>query len=144
GGTSMSRNFECAAFGRRAAGRLAGAVALALLAQGPLDAQQPARSASAPASQPTRARSAPSVPAAQTASAASDLQSPPATNAAGLYAIQNAKIVTLAGPAIDRGTIVIERGKIKAVGANVAIPAGAEIVNGEGLQVYPGLFDSIS
>jgi len=68
----------------------------------------------------------------------------PAINAAGLYAIQNAKIVTLAGPAIDRGTIVIERGRIKAVGANVQVPAGAEIINADGLEVYPGLFDSIS
>jgi imidazolonepropionase-like amidohydrolase len=109
-------------------------LALGALASTTLLAQQPAR---------PRAGTAPAAAAAP--ASADPVNTPlPATNAAGLYAIQNAKIVTLAGAAIDRGTIVIERGKIKAVGASVAVPPGAEIINGEGLQVYPGLFDSVS
>jgi imidazolonepropionase-like amidohydrolase len=127
----------------RALGLVAGIVAgIGWLAQGTLSAQQaPSRTGAAPA--PTRTRGAAAVSAQPVAGDPASAPMP-ATNPAGLYAIQNARIVTNAGPTIDRGTIVIERGKIKAVGANVAVPAGAEVVNGEGLQVYPGLFDSIS
>jgi imidazolonepropionase-like amidohydrolase len=58
--------------------------------------------------------------------------------------IQGAKINTLAGAPIEKGTIVIENGRIKAVGANVPVPAGAEVLKADGLEVYPGLFDSVS
>jgi imidazolonepropionase-like amidohydrolase len=94
------------------------------------------------AQQPARARAAAAAPAADAGTPT--VQPPPPANAAGVYAIQNAKIITNAGAPIDRGTIVIERGKIKAVGASVPVPQGAEIINGEGLQVYPGLFDAVS
>ena len=60
------------------------------------------------------------------------------------YAITHAKIVTLAGAAIDDGTIVIKDGKIAAVGASVEVPAGAKVIDGKGLQVYPGLFDAVT
>ena len=58
------------------------------------------------------------------------------------YAITNARIVPVSGPAIQRGTVVIRDGLIAAVGANVSIPADARIIDGIGLTVYPGLFDS--
>ncbi len=45
---------------------------------------------------------------------------------------------------IKNGTVVIENGRIKAVGANVAAPAGARVINGQGKVVTPGLFDSLS
>jgi imidazolonepropionase-like amidohydrolase len=60
----------------------------------------------------------------------------------GVYAIRNAKIVTVTGATIERGTIVIRNGKIEAVGANIAIPKDAKITEGAGLSVYPGLIDS--
>ncbi|MEW6735935.1 MAG: hypothetical protein AB1489_31870, partial [Acidobacteriota bacterium] len=60
------------------------------------------------------------------------------------YAIRGAKIFTLAGPPIDNGSIVIRNGKIEAVGKNVAIPAGAQVIDAKGLQVYPGFFDAVS
>jgi imidazolonepropionase-like amidohydrolase len=63
---------------------------------------------------------------------------------AAVYVIQGAKINTLAGAPIEKGTIVIENGRIKAVGANVPVPAGAEVLKADGLEVYPGLFDSVS
>jgi imidazolonepropionase-like amidohydrolase len=65
----------------------------------------------------------------------------PATNADGRYAIVNATIHPVSGPTIQRGTVVIENGRIAAVGANVTAPAGATVVNAEGLHVYPGLID---
>src|SRR5688572_4596944 len=58
------------------------------------------------------------------------------------YAITNARIVPVSGPAIERGTVVIRDGLIAAVGANVSIPADARVIDGNGLTVYPGLFDS--
>ena len=58
------------------------------------------------------------------------------------YAINNARIVPVSGPTIERGTVVIRDGLIAAVGANVAIPADARVIDGNGLTVYPGLFDS--
>ena len=60
------------------------------------------------------------------------------------YAITHAKIYTLAGSAIEDGTIVIRDGKIAAVGASVDVPAGAHVIDAKGLQVYPGIFDAIT
>ena len=60
----------------------------------------------------------------------------------GVYAIRNAHIVTVSGPDIDNGTVVIRDGKIEAVGATVNVPAGAQIVEGSGLWVYPGMIDA--
>ncbi|MEP6765633.1 MAG: amidohydrolase family protein [Gemmatimonadaceae bacterium] len=58
------------------------------------------------------------------------------------YVIRNAKIVPVVGAEIASGSIVISAGKIVAVGANVTVPAGAQIIEGTGLTVYPGLMDA--
>jgi imidazolonepropionase-like amidohydrolase len=58
------------------------------------------------------------------------------------YAITNARIVPVSGPEIARGTVVIREGLIAAVGASVAAPADARIIDGSGLTVYPGLIDA--
>ena len=58
------------------------------------------------------------------------------------YAITNARIVTVSGPVIDRGTVVIRNGLIAAAGANVTAPSDARVIDGTGLTVYPGLIDS--
>ena len=60
------------------------------------------------------------------------------------YAIENARLVTVSGRVIDPGTIVIERGVIAAVGARVDVPAGAWVIDGSGLTVYPGLIDAMT
>lgn len=60
------------------------------------------------------------------------------------YAITHAKIFTLAGPPIEDGTVLIHAGKISAVGTGLSIPAGAQVIDAKGLQVYPGLFDSVT
>jgi len=59
-------------------------------------------------------------------------------------AVRNARIVTVSGPVIDKGTVVLRHGLIEAVGANVAVPPDAMVVEGEGLIVYPGLIDGLS
>ena len=62
----------------------------------------------------------------------------------GTYAITNARIVPVSGPAIERGTIVVRNGLIVSVGASVPVPADAAIVDGAGHTVYPGLIDAVS
>ena len=59
------------------------------------------------------------------------------------YAVQGGTVHTGAGDAFV-GTVVIRDGRILAVGADVQVPAGAEIVDAVGKHVYPGLFDAIS
>jgi imidazolonepropionase-like amidohydrolase len=58
--------------------------------------------------------------------------------------IRGARIVTVSGPVIDKGTIVLAGGKIAAVGADAAVPAGAEIIDGTGKTVYPGLVNGLT
>ena len=57
-------------------------------------------------------------------------------------AIVNATIHTVSGPMIEKGTIVFDKGKITAVGANVTVPQGAEVIDATGKHVYPGLVSS--
>jgi hypothetical protein len=60
------------------------------------------------------------------------------------YAITNARIVTVSGAPIEKGTIVVRNGLIEAVGAQVQPPADAQVFDGTGLTVYPGLVDSFT
>jgi imidazolonepropionase-like amidohydrolase len=59
-----------------------------------------------------------------------------------VYAITNARIVTVSGPVIERGTVVIRDGLIVSVGANTPAPPDARAIDGTGLTVYPGLIDA--
>lgn len=72
--------------------------------------------------------------------------SPQATRpASDVYVIRNARIVTVAGPEIENGVIVIRNGRIESVGTLVgavtSIPQGAQEVDAQGLAVYPGMID---
>jgi len=61
-----------------------------------------------------------------------------------VYAIRGARIVTLAGAPIEKGTLVIRDGRISEVGPDVSVPEGAEVIEAGGLEVYPGIMDAIS
>ena len=63
-------------------------------------------------------------------------------SAAGPLAIQNAKIITVSGEIIEKGTILIRDGIIEAVGANVEVPGEALVIDGEGKVVMPGFIDA--
>lgn len=65
-----------------------------------------------------------------------------ATGRSGTFAIVGARIVTVSGATIENGTVIIQNGKITAVGANVSVPAGAERIDGKGLSVFPGMIDA--
>ena len=60
------------------------------------------------------------------------------------YAIKGGKVFTLAGATIENGTVLVRDGKIAAVGAGIAIPADAQVIDASGLEVYPGMFDPIT
>jgi imidazolonepropionase-like amidohydrolase len=68
----------------------------------------------------------------------------PIPPAAHLVAITNATILTVSHGTIPRGTIVIREGKIAAVGADVAVPAGAQVIDATGRYVMPGIIDEHS
>ncbi len=67
-----------------------------------------------------------------------------AADAPRAIAIRGARIVTVSGPVIEKGTIVLSEGKIAAVGADAAVPAGAEVIDGTGKTVYPGLINGLT
>jgi imidazolonepropionase-like amidohydrolase len=58
------------------------------------------------------------------------------------FAITHARVVPVAGPAIENGTVVVAKGLIQAVGTNVTIPPEAWVIEGKGLTIYPGLIDA--
>ena len=60
----------------------------------------------------------------------------------GTFAIRNARVVTVSGPDIENGTVVIREGKIAAVGTTVDVPADAVSIDARGLSVYPGMIDA--
>src|SRR5690349_1829389 len=59
-------------------------------------------------------------------------------------ALVNATIHPLSGPVIEKGTLVFDGGKIKALGGEVSVPAGTKKIDLEGKHVYPGLFEPFS
>ena len=60
------------------------------------------------------------------------------------YAIRGGSVHTLAGPVVDGGTVVVQDGRITAVGSSVTVPAGAQVIDATGLRVYPGIFNAFS
>jgi len=59
-------------------------------------------------------------------------------------AIRGGTVLPVSGPAIPGGTVVIQGGKIVAVGAGVAVPSGAEIIDARGKYVMPGVVDAMT
>ncbi|MFO7732270.1 MAG: amidohydrolase family protein [Candidatus Aminicenantes bacterium] len=56
------------------------------------------------------------------------------------------RVVPVSGPEIEDGVVLVESGKIKAVGraGQVAVPAGAEVVDANGGWILPGLVESLA
>lgn len=62
--------------------------------------------------------------------------------AAQTIAITGGRVYPVSGPVIENGTVIIQNGRITAVGSNVAIPAGAQRIDATGKWVTPGLFNA--
>lgn len=73
------------------------------------------------------------------AAAAAALAASPA--AAQTIAITGGTVHPISGPAIQNGTVIIQNGRITAVGAGLAAPAGARVIDARGKVVTPGLFE---
>ena len=58
--------------------------------------------------------------------------------------LRGATIHTVSRGVIQNGMIVLDRGKITAIGTNVTVPRGAKIVDVTGKHIYPGLVDAYS
>lgn len=87
---------------------------------------------------PAAATPPPALPPAGAAYQPDQGPRPVAITPKGLLAIVNAKIVPVTRPVIDNGTILIRDGRIEAVGASLAVPDGAKVIDARGAEVYPG------
>ncbi len=70
---------------------------------------------------------------------------PPAAQAratAQVIAITGGTVFPVSGPKIEGGTVLIRDGRIVEVGASVAVPAGAQVIDATGKWVTPGLFNA--
>jgi len=61
---------------------------------------------------------------------------------AGTFAITNANLYTVTNGVINNATLIIRDGIIADMGANIAVPAGAEVIDAGGKWVYPGMIDA--
>lgn len=59
-------------------------------------------------------------------------------------AIKGGRVLPVAGPPIEGGIVLINKGKIEAVGKSVAIPADAKVIDATGKVVIPGLVEAHS
>lgn len=59
----------------------------------------------------------------------------------GLYAFTNATIVVDPKTTFQNATLLIRDGRVEAVGASIAVPAGAVIADLKGRRIYPSLID---
>jgi imidazolonepropionase-like amidohydrolase len=59
----------------------------------------------------------------------------------GTFALTNATIETITKGTIINGTVIISNGKITAVGDNIQVPQGADVINCNGKKIYPGMID---
>ncbi|MFC2165036.1 amidohydrolase family protein [Acidobacteriota bacterium] len=57
------------------------------------------------------------------------------------FALKGATIYTVSGPKILNATILVENGKISAVGEDVKIPDGVKVLDVKGRVIIPGLID---
>ncbi len=79
--------------------------------------------------------------------AAGSLSVPAAAGAADRpVVIRGGRVVPVAGPEIADGALLVEGGKIKAVGkaGDVPVPDGAEVVDAAGGWILPGLIESLA
>jgi imidazolonepropionase-like amidohydrolase len=67
-----------------------------------------------------------------------------ASQANRVVALRGATLVTVTKGTIPNGTIVLRDGKIAALGANVSVPAGAEVIDATGKFISPGIIDAHS
>jgi len=56
--------------------------------------------------------------------------------------LRGATVHPVSGPDISDGSVLMRDGKIAEVGARIAVPKGARVIELKGLHIYPGMIDS--
>jgi len=56
----------------------------------------------------------------------------------------NARLYPITGPVIEKGTMIVARGRIVGLGSGLRVPAGARVIDVEGKSVMPGIVESHS
>jgi imidazolonepropionase-like amidohydrolase len=116
-------------------------LALLLLAAGSLASAQTSEPTSpAPAASAEQAGNP--APATAPAARSGEPASAGAHPASRILAIRSAHVHPVVGPELRSGTVLIENGKITAVGAELPVPDGAQVFDARGLHLYPGLVDA--
>jgi imidazolonepropionase-like amidohydrolase len=57
------------------------------------------------------------------------------------FLIRNATVLTITKGTIENGSVLVENGKIAAVGKNISAPTGAPVIDGTGQFLMPGIID---
>ena len=57
-------------------------------------------------------------------------------------ALKGGTVLTVTKGTIENGTVIIQKGKITAVGKDISIPSGIEVIDCTGKYVIPGIIDS--
>jgi len=106
---------------------------------------KPATPAAKPAGKPAgkgkSAKGAPAKPVANTASISAAIREAADAAKKRVLAITNAHVVPVEGEPFD-GTVLVEGGKILALGASVQVPAGADVLDAAGQWLLPGFIDA--
>jgi len=78
------------------------------------------------------------------ASLAQTAKKPAPEQGSGTIVLRGGKLLTITHGVIENGVLVMQKGKITAVGAagSVSIPHDAKVIDVTGMTVYPGLIDS--
>ena len=108
--------------------------------------------ACASAAPQTKTSSTPARDSAQTGTGPGGISTPNADPFPSTYVpfpsrptvIRNVTVLTAAGPIIRNGAILLQNGRIVAVGATVNAPADALVIDGTGKYVTPGIIDDHS
>ncbi len=69
------------------------------------------------------------------------LQAQVAKAVKGTYILENATVETITNGTLANATLVIQDGKITALGSEVTVPAGATRIDCSGKTIYPGMID---
>ncbi|HET7207328.1 MAG TPA: amidohydrolase family protein [Terriglobales bacterium] len=66
---------------------------------------------------------------------------PPLSQAQNI-AITGGRVLTVSHGVIENGTVLVENGKIAAVGAGIKVPSGAKVIDARNKVIMPGMFDA--
>jgi len=60
------------------------------------------------------------------------------------FLIKNATIIPVVGEKVENGDLLVEQGKIKAIGKGLQTPEGVQVLDASGMFIYPGFIDAFS